>query len=176
DEPLDENSSPGEGFLAEVCKGWESESLALESLGVRRAVVRTGIVLDKGDGALAKLLPIFKAGLGGPLGSGQQWMSWIHLEDLVRLYVWALEEQNIAGAINGVSPQPVRNREFTKDLATCLGRPALIPVPRLALRLAMGEVASVILESQKVVPTKSLKQGFKFAYPKLSETFKGLLS
>jgi len=151
EEELTERSTPADDFLADVCVAWEKEALAAESLGVRVATVRTGIVLGHG-GALAKMLTPFKFGAGGPLGNGRQWMPWIHVRDLARLFVHAATTDTIHGAINGTSPHPERNLDFTKSLGRALCRPAFMPAPYLGLRLLFGEFADVLFASQKVIP------------------------
>lgn len=175
DDLLTENSSPGEGFLAEVCKAWEGESALAESLGIRVAQIRIGVVLGKEGGALAKMLPGFRAGLAGRLGSGQQWMSWIHLEDLVDLLVFALDHATARGPLNGTAPNPVRNIEFTKELARVLHRPALIPAPAFAIKLVLGEMAEVALESQRVLPKATEAAGFGFRFSMLRDALEDLL-
>src|ERR1039458_8975269 len=140
DEILTESSSPGSGFLPEVCVAWEREAQAAEAFGMRVVRVRTGLVLAAGGGALVRMLPPFRMGVGGRLGSGQQWMSWIHLEDLVGLFQFAVERQ-VRGPLNAVAPHPVTNSDFTRELARALRRPALFPVPGFALRLLFGEMA-----------------------------------
>jgi uncharacterized protein (TIGR01777 family) len=174
DELLTEDSPPGEGFLADVCKGWESESGMAESLGIRVAQIRIGMVLGKEGGALAKMLPAFRAGLAGRLGSGQQWMSWIHIDDLVDLLLFALDHGTARGPLNGTAPNPVRNVEFTKELAHALHRPAVIPAPAFAIRLLFGEMAEVALESQRVLPKATEAAGFRFKFPTLREALKDL--
>jgi len=166
DAVLNERSEPGSGFLAEVCQAWERAALAAEGLGVRTVVVRVGIVLGRG-GALARILPPFRLGLGGRIGGGGQWMSWIHLDDLVALFAFALDHADVRGAVNGVAPRPVTNLEFTRMLARTLGRPALLPVPSLPLKIALGEMAGVLLEGQRVVPEVAERSGFRFRHPDL---------
>lgn len=165
DEELTEASSRGPGFLADVCEEWES---AARNSGASRIVMlRTGMVLAPGGGALAKILPLFRAGLGGRLGSGRQWVSWIHLEDVVNLYLFALENTQLAGPVNAVAPFPVTNEEFTKILAKALNRPALMPAPAFALKLILGEMSVLLLDSARVKESVS-KRGFKFKYRSLS--------
>lgn len=162
-----ETSPPGGDFLAEVCQAWEREALAAEALGVRTAVFRIGVVLDRDGGALARMLPAFRSRLGGRIGSGEQWMSWIHRDDLVELMLFALTHDDVRGAINAVAPEPVTNTEFTATLARCLGRPAVVPVPTFALRLALGEMADVLLTGQRVRPDVAERLGFEFRHPDL---------
>jgi uncharacterized protein (TIGR01777 family) len=168
DAVLTERSEPGSGFLAEVCQAWEREALVAEGHGVRTVLIRIGIVLGRGGGALARMLPPFRLGLGGRVGSGRQWMSWIHLDDLVALMVVALEHDDVHGAVNGVAPHPVTNAEFAQTLARTLGRPALLPVPSLALSIALGEMAGVLLEGQRVRPEVAETRGFRFHHPDLA--------
>ncbi len=151
DETLDESSPPGNDFLARVCCDWEAEARAAEKLGVRVVCARFGIVLGQG-GALAKMLLPFKLGLGGRLGDGRQWMSWVHIDDVVGILLAAAGEEQYRGPVNTVAPEPVTNREFTRVLASVLHRPAIFPVPALALRLAVGEFSEVLLGSQRVLP------------------------
>ncbi len=167
DEVLTETSSPGNDFLAEVCVEWEKEALAAESLGIRVVRVRTGIVLDGRGGALQKMLPPFKMGVGGKLGSGANWMSWIHLDDLAAMFQFALANP-ISGAIDGTAPNPVTNADFTKALAAAVHRPAIFPVPTFALRLLFGEMAGILTASQRVLPKAAQSAGFQFRFPELA--------
>ena len=176
EEELTESSSPGTDFLADVCVGWEREADVAREQGVRVATMRTGIVLGAGGGALAKMLTPFRLGAGGPLGNGQQWMPWVHVADLARLYIHAAEQSTLSGPVNAVSPNPVRNREFTKALATQLKRPAFMPAPYIGLRLAFGEFAKVLFASQKVIPQVALDTGFSFQFPCIKEALKDILS
>ena len=174
DETLTEASAPGAGFLADVCVAWEREAQAAEALGIRVARMRTGVALDARGGAMKKLLPAFRMGAGGRLGDGRQWMPWIHLDDLAALFRFALENP-IAGPVNAVAPQPVTNAEFTRELARALHRPALLPVPALALRLLLGEMSEVLLASQRVVPQAAEAAGFRFRFPELGGALGNLL-
>ena len=174
DEVLTESSAPGSGFLPEVCVAWEREAQAAEALGVRVVRVRMGLVLDAGGGALQRMLPPFRMGVGGRLGNGRQWMSWIHLEDLAALFQFAVESQ-VRGPLNGVAPNPVTNSDFTRELARALGRPAVFPVPGFALRLLFGEMAEVLLASQRVTPAAAEAAGFRFRFPQLAQALAGLL-
>jgi len=167
DDVLDETSAKGEGFLADVAAQWEEELKPLTN--ARVAVVRTSVVFSRHGGALEKLFPIFEKGLAGNLGNGQQWMSWIHLDDIARLFVFALVNEDVHGVINGSSPEPVKNSHFTTELARIMGRPVFLPVPEAVLKLALGEMATSILDSQKVVPAKAEALGFKFDYPELKD-------
>jgi hypothetical protein len=166
DKELDESSPRGSGFLSRLCSDWESEARTAEVFGLRVVCLRLGVVLGPGGGALSKMLPIFKLCLGGSLGSGKQWMSWITLEDTVRSILYAATSA-LSGPVNAVSPHPCRNFEFSKALGRALGRPAILPAPALALRLALGEMSSVILSSQRVVPKRLLESGFKFSHETL---------
>ena len=168
---LRDGDAPGQGFLSEVCLGWEGETLnlKLEEWGVRAVALRTGLVLGADGGLLAKMIPVFRAGLGGKLGSGDQWMSWIHVEDLVSVYVEALENPRYLGAINAVSPEPVRNEEFSDTLADVLHRPSWLGLPGWGLRLALGEMGSVIPASQRVTAEKLQGLGFRFDYRELRD-------
>jgi uncharacterized protein len=175
DEVLTEESGAGEGFLAETCREWENEAKALETLGVRVVLVRIGIVLGRGGGALAKMLPPFRLGVGGRLSDGKQWMSWIHREDLTRLMVWALEREDLRGAVNGTAPGAVTNAQFTSVLGRVLHRPAVFPVPEFALKLVFGEMARVLLESQRVKPEVAETKGFVFNFRDLEPALQDLL-
>ncbi|MGI8742236.1 MAG: TIGR01777 family oxidoreductase [Bryobacteraceae bacterium] len=176
DEILTESSTPGDGFLADLSRDWERESNLAESLGIRVAQIRIGMVLGTDGGALAKMLPAFRAGVGGRLGSGRQWISWIHVEDVVALILYAMENPAMHGPLNGTAPEPVRNTEFTKQLAGVLHRPAVIPMPEFALRLLFGEMAGVILASQRVVPQATEASGFRFQFPMLRDALINLLA
>ncbi|RME72967.1 MAG: TIGR01777 family protein [Planctomycetota bacterium] len=175
DEVLTEASAPGEGFLAEVCRAWEAEAVAAEAHGVRVVTMRTGIVLAPEGGALASMLPVFRLGLGGRIGSGRQRMSWIAVEDVVGLYLQAAREEQLAGALNVVAPNPVTNAEFTRTLASVLGRPALLPVPRFALRLALGQMSELLTASQRVLPERALATGYVFRHPELRPALEACL-
>jgi uncharacterized protein (TIGR01777 family) len=166
DETLDESSPPGNDFLAELCQAWEKEALAAEALGLRVAMIRTGIVLDARGGALAKMLPPFKLGLGGPIAGGKHWMSWIHIHDLVSMYQFALT-QPVRGALNGTAPSPERNADFSKALGAALHRPTFLPTPKFALGAMFGEMAEVVLASQRVFPKAAEAAGFRFRFPQL---------
>jgi uncharacterized protein (TIGR01777 family) len=175
DETLTERSPPGNDFLAEVCQAWEREAQRAADVGVRVAMLRTGIALGPDGGALAKMLTPFKLGVGGRLGSGRQWMPWIHVDDLAALYVHAAQRESIAGAANAVAPGVVRNREFTKALARELHRPAIFPAPYLGLRLVFGEFAKVLFASQKVEPRVAMESGFEFRFPRLEQALADVL-
>ncbi len=174
-ERLTESSPPASGFLAEVVKAWESEADAAASLGIRVVKPRIGVVLAAHGGALARMLTPFRLGLGGTLGWGDQWMSWIHLDDLTALIRFALERP-VSGVLNAVAPNPATNAEFTRTLAAELHRPALFPVPPFALRAAFGEMARVMLDSQRVYPEAALAAGFGFYYPELRRALSNILN
>ena len=176
EEELTEAAPPARDFLAEVCIDWEREALLAEQFGVRVVTARTGIVLGAGGGALGKMLLPFQLGAGGPLGNGRQWMPWIHVADLARLYVHGAEMAGISGAMNSVAPHPVRNSEFTRALGRQLHRPAFMPAPYFGLRLAFGEFAQVLFASQRVVPQVALDTGFVFQYPTLVEALQNILA
>jgi uncharacterized protein (TIGR01777 family) len=176
DEVLMEHSAPGEGFLPEVCVAWEHAAHAASSLGIRVVCLRTGVVLHPEGGALAKMLPAFRLGAGGPIADGRAWMAWIHLMDMVRLVEWAVENTAVSGPLNAVAPHPVENRIFTQALAGVLNRPAFFPVPAFALKLLFGEMAEVVLASQRVMPQKGLQAGFEFEWPELRPALRDLLS
>jgi uncharacterized protein (TIGR01777 family) len=162
-----ETSPPGQGFLAETCVRWEAEAAAAEALGIRVVQLRTGIVLGHGGGALAEMLTPFRLGAGGHLASGRQWMSWIHLDDIVELVLFALHGQAIAGPVNATAPQPVRNSEFTHELGRVLHRPAVLPIPKFALRLRFGEAAGEMIASSRVLPAVAMNAGFRYRFPNL---------
>lgn len=169
-----EDSPPGTGFLAGVVRSWENEALCAEEAGVRVARIRIGMVLGNGGGAMPLLKPVFSLGLGGRLGSGTQWMSPIHVCDLAALFLFVLQNPALSGAFNAVLPTSINNREFTKALAAALKRPAIFPVPSFALRLALGELSTVLLQSARVAPAKTLQAGFQFGFPDIHSTFKDL--
>ena len=174
DEELSEQSPPGEDFLAGVCREWEAEAQAATRFGARVVCARFGIVLGRGGGALGQMLPLFKLGLGGPLGGGRQWFSWVHQADLVEALLFCLTKQ-MSGAANCCAPAPVRNREFTRTLGRVLGRPAILPAPGFAVRLAMGEMGSVVLTGQRVIPQALSRAGFSFQFPELEGALRDLL-
>ena len=180
DETITEESAAGAGFLPDVCKEWEAEVNRASDLGVRVATMRLGVVLGRG-GALEKMLyplPVrispYKLGLGGPLGSGKQWMPWIHIDDVSGLFLWAMQNAQIAGAVNATAPEPVRNAEFARALGRLFHRPALFPVPAFALRLMLGEFADTVLNGQKVLPKVAENQGYVFRYRTLDTALQSL--
>lgn len=175
DEVLDESSPPGHDFLADVCKEWELAAQRATNFGMRVVNPRIGIVLGAGGGALGKMLLPFKLGLGGRLASGKQWMPWIQLDDLVGLFLHAAMHPEVGGPMNAVAPNPVINREFTRELAAAVHRPAIFPVPGAMLNLAVGEFAQVLLASQRVVPRVAERTGYQFRYPELSGALQAIL-
>lgn len=176
DAPVDEAAPLGRGFLAEVCAAWEREAMAVEALGVRAVVLRTGVVLTPAGGALAKMLPAFRAGVAGPLGSGRQWMSWISPDDLAAMYVQAMEDRNWRGAYNAVAPEPVTNREFTATLARVLRRPAFVPMPAAVLKLLFGRMAEeTLLVSTRAVPGRLEQKSFRWREPSLEAALRHVL-
>ncbi len=164
DEEFTENSPPGNDFLAEVCQEWELAAQKAEDLGIRVVRIRLGHVFGKDGGLLGKMLPPFYMGLGGRLGSGSQWMSWIHIDDVAGIILYAIENQNVNGALNATAPIPVTNIEFTKTLGRVIRRPTLFPVPTFALKLRYGEFTDFMLMSQRVLPEKTLSMGYEFRY------------
>jgi uncharacterized protein len=176
EEPLDEEAPPGRDFLAQVCVEWESAAAAATELGVRTVLVRTGVVLDRHGGALARMLPPFRLGVGGPVGSGRQYVSWIHTADLVGIMLAAIEDERWSGAVNATAPEPVTNREFSRALAAALHRPALLRVPALALRIFYGQMAEIVTSGARVVPARPLMLGFEFAHAELEEALRDALA
>jgi uncharacterized protein (TIGR01777 family) len=173
-EPLSEEAGPGSDFLSRVCVAWEREAEKAESHGLRVVRLRTGIVLGKGGGALAKMILPFKLFMGGPLGSGEQWISWIHLEDEIALILFLMEHPEAAGAVNATAPNPVTMSQFCKAIGEVLNRPSWAPVPAFALRLMLGEMADMLLTGQRVLPAAAQKLGYSFKYPNLLEALRSL--
>jgi uncharacterized protein (TIGR01777 family) len=173
---LDESAGPAAGFLADVCQGWEAEADRAAELGIRVMKIRTGLVLGRDGGALAKMLPPFRLGLGARLGDGSQWMSWIHLDDLVSMIQFAIEHDAAKGPWNGVAPNPVTNSEFTRQLAAALHRPAWFVAPEFLVKLAAGEMAQILFFSQRCVPAAALAAGFEFRYPELDRALRAVVS
>lgn len=170
DEEVTESSAAGDNFLAGVCKEWEAESRRAEDAGIRTVLLRTGIVLSKDGGALGTMLTPFKLGVGGVVGSGKQWMSWISMDDEIAIINYAIENENIRGAVNAVSPNPVTNEEFTKTLGEVLYRPTFIPLPEFAVSMIFGEMGdALLLASTKVMPKRLEDAGFEFKFPNLKE-------
>ncbi len=167
EEPLDEEAPAGGDFLAQVCAAWESEARAAGELGVRTVQVRIGVVLDREGGALAKMLPPFRLGLGGPVAGGNQFVSWVHPEDIFGIVRAALGDERWSGPVNATAPEPVTNRELSRALGRALHRPALLPVPGLALRALYGEMAQVVTSGARVLPARPLMLGYEFRHPHL---------
>jgi uncharacterized protein len=176
DEVLTEQSGPGKGFLSEVCVAWEKEAFRAQEYGLRVATARIATVVGKDGGALKKMLPPFEWGIGGKFGDGRQWMSWIHVQDLVELLLFASETPGASGVLNASSPEPVRNEVFTRELANAVHRPAILPVPKFALRVALGEMSGFLFDSLRVQPEATERAGFQFRYPTLRETLRNVLS
>lgn len=175
DDELDEKSATGKGFLQDVVRKWEDEGRKTNN-SHRTAFIRIGVVLATEGGALEKLMPIFKLGLGSPVGSGQQWQSWIHIDDLVALFIQSIEDSSLKGIINGVSPNPVTNQEFSKELASALSKPFWAPkVPGFVLKMIFGEMSQVILRSQKVISTRQKDYGFHCKYATIDQAFNNLV-
>jgi uncharacterized protein (TIGR01777 family) len=171
---LTETSPTGSGFLADLCRDWEKEADMAESLGMRVVKIRIGLVLDKNGGALAKMLPPFRNFAGGRLASGKQWMSWIHIQDLAGMFKFAVENP-VHGVLNGTAPNPVTNAEFTRLLAAALHRPALFPVPAMALKAIFGEMAEMLITGQRVLPKAAQAGGFRFQFEELGPALANLL-
>ncbi len=176
DRELDETSPRGEGFLPEVCQEWEAAALDAMGLGMRAVCLRTGIVLSTKGGALAKMLLPFRLGLGGRLSTGRQWMPWIHIDDLVGAMRFIMEKEDLMGVVNGTTPNPVTNADFTKGLGRVLRRPTLFPAPEFGLKLLFGDMAQILLEGQKVKPQKLLAAGFAFRHPELEEALSDIIA
>ncbi len=165
--PVDESAAAGHDFASRLCRDWEA-ALDLPA-DIRRVILRIGVVLGPRGGALRRMLPAFRLGLGGPIGHGRQWMSWIALADLLNLILSALDDAKYAGVYNAVAPEPVRNRDFARALGGVLHRPALLPVPAFVLRLLLGEMSSLLLGSQRILPQHALEQGFQFRYAEIEQ-------
>ncbi len=177
DEILTEATAPGTGFLAETCIAWEAAAQPAKNAGIRTAQLRFGVVLSPKDGALAKMLPLFRSGLGGRLSSGRQWMSWITLPDLLRAVLYLVTASEVSGPVNIVAPTPVTNAEFARTLARALHRPAILPVPAFALRAIFGEMADeTLLSSIRVIPEKLTQAGFRFQHPDLAPALESILA
>jgi len=174
DAPLDEEASPGVDFLAEVVVAWEREASAAKST-MRVACTRTGVVLSSTGGALAKMLPFFKLGIGGPVAGGNQYVPWIHLDDVVGAFVHCLDDDLASGPVNVTAPNPVTNAELGRALGHTLGRPALLPVPGLAVRLLYGEMAEMVTTGQRAVPAKLRQLGYEFRHPEIELALKDVL-
>jgi uncharacterized protein (TIGR01777 family) len=175
DEILEENSVPGAGFLASVCREWESQAEQASQLGIRVVLLRGGLVLSTRGGALPRILLPFKAFVGGPVGSGKQWMSWVHIDDEVDVIRYLIDQDSIRGPVHCTAPNPVTNREFSRNLGEVLRRPSFMPVPAFALRILFGEMADTLLEGQRVVPRKLEAAGYRFRFPELRGALKDLI-
>lgn len=176
DELISETSPPGDDFLAQLAHtNWEPSTAAVEEMGVRRAIIRTGAVLDASEGALPRLALPFRLFVGGPFGNGKQWMSWIHIQDEVGAIRFLIEDEQAQGPFNLVSPGPLTNAQFARVLGRVMGRPSLIPVPAFAMRLAFGEVTGVLLEGQRAIPERLLALGFQFRFPDAEAALRDLL-
>jgi uncharacterized protein (TIGR01777 family) len=175
DEIITEDHSAGSDFLSQVCVDWEGSTAEVEKMGVRRAIIRSGVVLDKKEGALPRFLLQFRLFAGGPLGNGRQWLSWIHPNDEINAIRFLIDQQEANGPFNLASPNPKTNREFGKAIGRVLHRPALIPVPALAIKLVFGEMSIVVLEGQRAVPQKLSKIGFHFSHPEIQEALKDVI-
>ena len=175
-EEIDERNPPGDSFLADVCIRWEREAIAARELSIRVVPIRIGLVLGESGGALSKMLTPFRLGLGSPLGSGEQYMPWIHIDDLVEMMLFAAREPSVTGPLNGAAPHPVTNREFTKTLGRVIGRPTFLPAaPPFVLRTVLGEFADVLLASHRVVPRAALAAGFAFKFRELEPALRDVL-
>jgi uncharacterized protein len=175
DEVIDEHSPPGSGFLPELCVAWEAEARAAEQIGLRVVTVRTGVVLDRDGGALKTMLVPFRLGVGGPVAGGRQYMSWVHIDDVVGIYVQALSDDAWSGAVNATAPEPVTNREFSRALGRALHRPAIAPVPALAVRALYGEMADLVVEGRRAIPWRTRQLGYHFRHPDLDEALRAAL-
>lgn len=175
DQVLEEDASPGSDFLAGVCVAWEEAADAASSVGMRVIAVRTGLVLDRSGGALGRMLLPFRLGIGGPVGSGRQYMPWIALDDLVGIYVAGIDKVGWSGPVNASAPEPVTNREFSHALGRALHRPAVMPIPPMALRALYGEMASVVTGGQRMVPARALAGGYEFRHTELDGALEAVL-
>jgi hypothetical protein len=176
DEDLEENHPPGNDYLASLSKDWEFAALQAEQYGVRVLICRFGIVLGSHGGALGQMIPLFRMGLGSPLGSGEQWFSWIHEKDLVNIYQFLIDHKDLSGAINCTAPEPVTNRDFTEALGRALGKPTIMPsIPAFLLKIAKGEFGDVLLKGQRVLPQKLSKAGFRFQFSNIRDALYDLV-
>ena len=175
DEAVTEQTKPVAGFTHDLCAAWEAAALAAEKLGVRVCLVRTGVVLGKGGGSMAKMLPAFRLGLGGPLGKGQHWFPWIHLEDMAKIYAWLVKNEQVSGVFNASAPNPATNAEFTKALGKALNRPTIFPMPEAVLKVLFGEMAELLLVSNKMLPQRLIKENFEFTYPALDAALNNII-
>jgi uncharacterized protein (TIGR01777 family) len=176
EEPLDEEAPPGSDFLARICVEWEQAAQGASSLGLRVVLVRTGVVLDRNGGALEKMLPPFRMGVGGPVAGGRQYISWIHRDDLAELIATAARDERWSGPVNATAPEPVNNRDFSRALGRVLKRPAVLPVPGAALALLYGEMAEIVTRGARVVPAKALVLGYQFTHADLDEALSSAIA
>ncbi len=172
---VEEGHPLADGYLADVCRDWESANLRLAEHGVRVVCLRIGIVLGKEGGAMAKMIPLFKWGIGGKLGDGKQYVPWIHVADLAEMIRWSIHYENVSGILNATAPHPVTNAEMTRSLARAMHRPAFLPAPKFGLRLALGEFADSLFNSQRAVPKAALEHGFKFQFSTIDEAIKAIV-
>ena len=175
DEPVDETTPAGTDFLARVCVEWEREAAAAEELGMRAVQLRTGVVLDRSGGALKSMLPAFRAGVGGPVAGGRHYMPWINVDDVVGMYLTALDDERWSGPVNATAPEPVTNRDFSKALGRALRRPAIAPVPSLALRLLYGQMAEIVTTGQRAIPARADELGYAWQHRDLNEALRSVL-
>ncbi|MFL5352874.1 TIGR01777 family oxidoreductase [Archangium sp.] len=175
EQPLTEHSAPGDDFLAHVCRAWEAEALEAAAAGIRTVLPRIGVVLHPEGGALAQMLPVFRMGLGGRMGSGRQYMSWVHRDDTLALLLFALERTELRGPMNVTAPEPVTNAEMARAIGAALHRPAVLPVPGFALKVALGDMSEAVLGSQRVLPRVAQEAGFRFQYPEVHAALRALL-
>ncbi len=175
EQAVDENSAPGKDFIADLVKQWENETTKIDALEVRRVNIRIGIVLDKKEGALAKMILPFELFLGGPLGTGTQWFPWVHIDDVVGIFLFALDNENVNEILNAVSPNPVRMNEYCRVLGNVMKRPSMFRVPEFVLKILFGEASQVILSGAKVIPKRTVEFGYKIVYPDLREALRNLL-
>jgi hypothetical protein len=175
DEELVEDSPSGNDFLARIAKEWEGEALKAKDKGARVVITRFGIVMGEKGGALSQMIPLFKKYIGGPIGSGKQWFSWVHIKDLAEAFAFLLKHPEISGPVNVCSPKPVRNKDLAKALGRALHKPSFIPAPGFLVKLVLGEFGSVILEGQRVIPKRLLESGFTFQYPDIEKAFQGIV-
>jgi len=175
DEELFEDSPPGNDFLARIALEWEGEAFKAREKGTRVVITRFGIVMGEKGGALSQMIPLFKKYIGGPIGSGRQWFSWVHIKDLAEAFVFLIKHPEISGPVNVCSPNPVRNRDLAKALGKALHRPSFLPAPGFMVKLVLGEFGSVILEGQRVIPRKLLDSGFRFEYPDIERALQSII-
>lgn len=174
-EPLTESSAPGEDFLAGVCQQWEAEAQKAAAAGIRTVLPRIGVVLHPEGGALKQMLPLFRLGLGGRMGTGRQYISWVHREDALELLLFLLEHPEVSGPVNVTAPEPVTNADFARTLGAALGRPAVVPVPAFALKVAVGQMSEAVLGGQRVLPHRALGAGYRFRHPEVAGALRSLV-